>query len=222
MKITALSIENVKGFRGSHELKFSNTINIFVGPNNSGKTTVLQLVLALQNGFSINNVMTRSLYSKSSFASIIFKNPIKHIADIIRGLGYSDGATGAIEYKSHENGSASMTVRFEGNFTPFSQIPSSEPDNLFYPYLSKRKVDAYSEDITLKSTNTISGKLTHLSAKVDRISNPQFQPAYAEYVQACEEILGFIVSSIASHGGKKPAYIVKNMDHTLSKIWGRG
>lgn len=62
----------------------------------------------------------------------------------------------------------------------------------------------------------------NLYPKIDRISNPQFQPAYDEYIQACDEILGFRITCTASPDGKKGAYIVKNLDHITLDAMGEG
>ena len=48
MKVTAIELENVRSFYGKHEAQFSNTINVFIGANNSGKTTILNSIFILQ------------------------------------------------------------------------------------------------------------------------------------------------------------------------------
>ena len=45
MKITKLHIENFRGFRGKHEIEFSDSnIHAVVGVNGAGKTSVLDMV----------------------------------------------------------------------------------------------------------------------------------------------------------------------------------
>ncbi|WP_373464023.1 AAA family ATPase, partial [Flavobacterium lindanitolerans] len=39
MKITAISMTNIRGFKSLSKTEFSNNINVFIGSNNSGKST---------------------------------------------------------------------------------------------------------------------------------------------------------------------------------------
>ena len=50
MFIRELRIENFKGFKGSHTLKFGKNLAFFVGENNSGKSTVFEAVDFLKSG----------------------------------------------------------------------------------------------------------------------------------------------------------------------------
>lgn len=42
MYIEELKIENFRGFKNETKIKFQNGINILIGTNNSGKTTILK------------------------------------------------------------------------------------------------------------------------------------------------------------------------------------
>ena len=72
------------------------------------------------------------------------------------------------------------------------------------------------------NTNIVSGNLQYLYSKIDRISNPQFQPAYELYMKACDDILGFKITSVASPNGKKAAYIIRNLQHIPLEVMGEG
>lgn len=48
MWISSISLTNVKSFEQTNELQFSKGINVLVGPNNSGKTTIVKSLLQLQ------------------------------------------------------------------------------------------------------------------------------------------------------------------------------
>ncbi len=102
-----------------------------------------------------------------------------------------------------------------------SPISSTEPQNFIYPYLSKRKVASYSQDVKTTATSSVTGNFQHLYAKIDNISNPE-KPAYPEYIQACDDILGFRISTTAANNGKEAAYIVDNFDHISLDKMGEG
>ena len=53
MKITGVELENIRGFKKSPMISLSPGINIFVGANNSGKSTLLNSILFLQISTSL-------------------------------------------------------------------------------------------------------------------------------------------------------------------------
>ncbi len=48
MKVTAIKLKNVRGFIKLDKTEFSKSINIFIGSNNSGKSTILNSIYQLQ------------------------------------------------------------------------------------------------------------------------------------------------------------------------------
>lgn len=93
------------------------------------------------------------------------------------------------------NGSQSQ----DGDF----QLPDAEPDYVIVPFLSRRKVGAYSEDVRDQQTRAISPDFSNLAAKLLRLSNRTYF-AHNDYYEACQSILGFVVTSIASDNGQRP------------------
>ncbi len=94
-------------------------------------------------------------------------------------------------------------------------MSNTEPNNFIIPYLAKRKVINFNEAINSGVANLVTGTLTNLYAKVDRVSNPEYQPGYSKYISACDQILGFRITASTSESGKKGVYIVKN-DESIS------
>ena len=68
MYITKVKIENFKRYKGMFELKLNDGLNIIVGDNESGKSTILEAInLALTgmiNGRSIWNEVSQYLFNK--------------------------------------------------------------------------------------------------------------------------------------------------------------
>lgn len=87
------------------------------------------------------------------------------------------------------------------------KAPAKEPNNLFYPYFSKRKTVSFDETINVTHANSVTGNLQHLSAKIDKLSVRQM-PAHEKFLAACRSTLGFEISAVASTNGKKGAYLI--------------
>ncbi len=68
MNITKLKIKNLKKYHGTHEFYFNDDINILVGDNDSGKSTLLEALEMVLNsrlhGQSVNKVVSTDLFNK--------------------------------------------------------------------------------------------------------------------------------------------------------------
>lgn len=214
MKITAIRIESLRSFLNVPKTELSKTINVFVGPNNSGKSTILNCVFFIQRHvFSKIDVTIGhdtgfiELNYEGAFEPIIPKNDYKKIRiDILK------------------NGSVSRTINKDDGSSgiQLKNIPEQEPSNLIYPYLSKRKAVGYSIAINENNANSVVGNFVNLYSKIDRLITPQFQPANSEYVKACNSILGFEVSTLAKGDGKEAVYFVHNLEHIRLTAMGEG
>jgi len=212
MKITAIDIENIRGFQKVHKTDFSDSINIFIGPNNAGKSTILNSIFLLQRHVFGNNDITIGqtkgkieLYYKGEHLQFI-ESSSRFNRLIIR-----------LEIASRLYGDANGS-EYQWGIT----IPEQEPNNLIYPYLSKRKTSGYTDDINEISVNSVYGNLSCLYSKIDRLVTPQFQPGNKEYVEACKNILGFEISTLAKGHGKQAVYFVHNLEHIPLTAMGEG
>lgn len=185
-----------------------------IGRNNSGKSSTLLPILALQKGL------------------------VQLIPSDMR-LGISESQITVAFDKSEERYfNKADTVTFQGGGNPrryvlrtparqgvaieIGQIEDREPNNLIYPFLSKRKVGALGEQINDQIVEQILANFHNLNAKIDRLSNVGFVPGNAEYVRGCEEILGFLVTSANSQQGKKAVYTVENLANVPLLSMGEG
>lgn len=209
MKVTRLQLQNFRCFE-NEDLSLSTGINVVVGRNNNGKTTLLNAVSALQQPKAFGLHDTRLNSSQGIVRIWVDKSDIPGLNPNSNNFFIQTGHN-MIEARFGDRG----TMTWPG-------IPNSEPNNFIIPYQSKRKVGGYSEAITLGEVSKVTGTLSNLYAKIDRIANPEFQPAYDEYVKACDEILGFRVSTVNSGNGKKAAFIVRNEQNIPIDMMGEG
>ncbi len=212
MKIIAIQIENLRGFRQVPKTELSKTINIFIGPNNAGKSTILNSIFHIQRPNLNQNDITLGhatseirLYFEGQHLPMI--PPNSKVDSLIFDL---------------RSGSRNFGIVTGGQTGWGKTTPEQEPNNLIYPYLSKRKTAGYTDNINESNANSVTGNFTNLYSKIDRLVTPQFQPGNKQYVAACEEILGFQVSSLAKGAGKQAVYFVHNLEHIPLTSMGEG
>lgn len=215
VRLNWLRLVNVKSFADSEKIDLAQ-VNVFLGPNNAGKSTVLRGVRFLQDG---NDHRPEDIRLGASLLEV-------H-ADIAGpGLDKLVGMpTSGIELKVYWQGSGHgwglESVGRDGGRLSHGLFPPTEPDNLTYQYLSKRKVSAFDQTVNLGSTTTVSSDLRHIVSKVARLANPA-TPAHAEYMTMCQQVLGFPVTEFASSQGQKAGRVVSNFDAIALEDMGEG
>lgn len=212
MKVKSINLINIKCFE-KLKIELSEKINVFIGANNSGKSTILKSLLEMQYPNSLRFEDVRKGYNGATI-DIRFSGNI--------GLYFSSNPIYYQKSFNQKNKSTEPVFIANGNVVVSKQINAMEPDNFIYPHLSNRKTSLYNEQINLAYSNTVSGKLDNLYPKIDRISNPEFMPAHQLYKDSCNDILGFMLSAIPSANGKKGGYIIKNQIEIPIDAMGEG
>lgn len=212
MKITAIELTNIRGFKLLPETKLSKKINVFIGANNAGKSTILKAIHSVQmdDELSISDV---TIGQKDGVVKLYFEGAFGDRLNFQYGSYY----TFEFRTKARKLFSAGSV-----NYERTDPIPTMEPKNLIYPYLSKRKSISFSDEINEINTNAVTGNFTHLFSKIDRLVTPQFKTGNTQYIKACQDILGFEISTIASRSGKKGVYYVHNQEHIPLQSMGEG
>lgn len=208
LKYENLIIHNIRCFKDIC-IELSPRINIFVGLNNNGKTTMLNCLSSIQYPVKLDKSFNR-INNNDGYVSIkINGNTEKYFTYKCNNLKILTGHQNMSSFTDNSNASKEF-------------IAAHEPHNILVPYLSKRKVMGYNESISINLLNSVTGTLQNLYVKIDNISNPNYQPAYSEYIKACDEILGFQVSATSSENGKKGVYIIQNDDQIPLDAMGEG
>lgn len=213
MKITAITIDNVRGFHHVPFTQFSESINVFIGSNNAGKTTILNSIFQLQR--TVFGLQDITKGQGGGLIQLYFSG--EHPPSLIR----SNNDINRIIFNI-VTGERSFGTKASINYGWGRHSPETEPDNLIYPYLSKRKTVGYTDTINESNANSVTGNFQHLYSKIDRLITPQFQPGNKQYIKACEDILGFQVSSLAKGAGKQAVYFVHNNEHIPLTAMGEG
>lgn len=206
MKITALELINVKSFNNLEKTTFSDSINIFTGLNNSGKSIILKSIFSLQEQSLLPSDIT--IGETNGYVNIYYSDT-------------SNKDDHSYRFSLNEN-QLFVYSSAGTRLTNRNRFPSAEPNNVIYPYFSKRKVIQYSPLVDETSTNSVTGNHTHLFAKIDRINSQQFD-FYPDYKKACLNILGFEIGAKAVGAGKHAVYYIKGIDkHVPVAAMGEG
>lgn len=217
MYISKIHISNLKSFRGAHTIEFSKGVNVLIGKNNTGKSTIIESVLSLQYPTNLQPSIGLSSYKvqidfkefdPNTFGfstNLIDQSPVFFLRELERPSVFI--------YRGHQIHSLSPSS---------TALKAVEPHNFIYPYLSKRKVVNYSEDIKLGNAFSVRNDLSNLFSKVDRLINPYYLPGHRLYIDACNKIIGFPISTLASSGGKKAVWIIYNNEHIPITAMGEG
>jgi AAA15 family ATPase/GTPase len=244
MRISAVKLNNVRCFANA-SIELSKGINLIIGANNSGKSTLLKSVAWLQKGafVSIDDLRTFEnsgsiqirlsdalhfffgndfvpIYTESILdRQLEISQDISIKADILKESVEIDHeiypiASPPIWIKKDRKKSVKTRdfVRQVGRdlIKHSEEISNVIPENFIQPFLSRRKVSSYSEEINSSAINTVTGDFSNLYAKIDYLSNSQ-APKHEQYKKACKDILGFLVTTIYSDGGKKAVYSINNL-----------
>lgn len=214
MHITYLKLQDFRSFESTNPIVLDK-INILVGANNSGKSTILKAIHLLQTGGSDVYADIRKGANNSM---------IEFGLDNIEHHKYFHGHSGHAKAYLQLNSNSSLSLQFsnqDGNNFSLSQVPNIEPDNLLIPFFSKRKTVSYIEDVRKQYSFSVESSMQNLAARLSRVSNPAF-PKYEFYKKACIEILGFIVTSIPSDNGQRPGAYLPNLEPLYIDQMGEG
>ncbi|MDD5095537.1 MAG: AAA family ATPase [Dehalococcoidia bacterium] len=138
MWVSKLELTNIRSFEKA-DIVLSKGINILVGPNNAGKSTLLNAALQLQYTKLYPGDLRKSSASGSLQISLDGKSETH--------FGNQGKDVSLYTVTLQESGSSAVWRLKNGNAIGLAQIPPTEPKNFIYPYLSKRKDVSYSEKI---------------------------------------------------------------------------
>jgi predicted ATPase len=195
MWIDRLEVENIRSFK-KLDLHFSQSVNIFIGENNSGKSTLLKCLYELQAQGVLNQLDLRK-DSESGFIRrfLSSENDVPYIKSDLPLLTYKPSDC-LIERFFPRNSIQYSTYKARNNpehslGTGFQYIQNMSPYNLFYTHLSRRKAFGdYDHRITLELRNSLNTTHLSLPAKIDSICSTSLDTK-KDFLETAQEILGF-------------------------------
>ncbi|MGZ8214448.1 MAG: ATP-dependent nuclease [Methylosarcina sp.] len=226
MIVTSLKIQNFRSFENMDPIALDQ-INVIVGPNNAGKSSILRALHLLQGGNYSENIrenIRADTRIGASIAQIIID--LKNInANDWRSTGNHKELTadtyGQVKIELSSNGISRSFTKPDGKSLGIDAIPNREPYHFIVPFLSKRKVAGYDERVTQDNAEVIRNDFAGLVSKLSRLAAPGF-PKHELYENTCKEILGFIVVPILSQNGQRLGVYLSDSDTISIDQMGEG
>jgi hypothetical protein len=210
MRVLNVQIQNFRSFVDSGLLELDQ-LNVFLGPNNAGKSSVLRALYLLQAGSEPAAGDVR--LGSDSFRVVLGVQDVPH--------GWHDNVR---PREGHVDISYGPRRNFEIVYHPnasVGQFPASEPRHFIYPFLSGRKTAGYDQTVNAATTASVGVDLRHLPAKLAQLANPDFH-AHDRYREACERTLGFVVTAVPSETGMRAGVYVPSGESIPLEAMGEG
>jgi energy-coupling factor transporter ATP-binding protein EcfA2 len=203
VKVKSIRLQNFRSFVDSGEIELEK-INVLIGANNSGKSSILRGLNLIQQGS--DNLLDVRAGSTTALVDIQLTNSasVPHWNIPTEAASFSYRAK-IIASNDRRGGNYELVTEADGQTKASGdlRLPNTDPEHFIVPFFSKRKIVNYNEHVGESAVFAVSSEMTNLAAKLSRLANPQF-PRYLEYTKACESILGFVVTAIPSAGGQRP------------------
>jgi AAA ATPase domain len=211
MWVSSLQLNNIRSFSESGDIALSKNINILLGANNAGKSTIIMaLYLLQQNRLSTEDIRIGETTANGYIRLEELNHP--YFQQFLQG---SSSPLTLQLWANRTNGNTpQLKVDDARGFNPVSPI---QPGNFIYPYLSKRKVQGYTQEVNLQREREVGDNLVNLVAKVDALANVD-HPNHEEYEQACLDTFGFPITAFSSSGGKQAGIIINRFKWWASSL----
>jgi predicted ATPase len=214
MKIESLRLVGLRSFQDTGRLELSQTCNIFVGPNNAGKSSILRGVLHWQGqGFGPADCREgeRQIYLETTFSEF---NPQQHVAQQ-GGLQPRFRAVRIFEGTYSHDDSELQVLQFPDDRPVFH---SRRPHHLVVPFLARRKAPAFDQSVNLNAYVQVTGTYSNLYSLIDEVATAG-HPDHERFKSALDEIVGLRVTTRASDNGKEAGiYLSKQKFVTLERM----
>ncbi len=216
MRVTSMRLINYRSFADSESIELDQ-INVLVGRNNAGKSTIIRALYLLQSG----SADPSDVRLNSELAEI--KIELAEISEpsLVQYVPANSPSEGTVALRLRRDGRYATEAQYGSNTVAFNQFPGREPENFIYPYLSKRKVTEFTQSVNLTTTMAVGPNMAHIVSKVSRLSNAA-HPLYEEYRAACRQVLGFDITAFASPGGHQAGMIVDRFNNIPLEAMGEG
>lgn len=223
MYVSNLHLENIRSF-SNLEINLSKSINLLIGHNNTGKSTIIKSLYKLQNIATLGLSDVRKTFdfgsifidikeiSKAELETFEFalvdnmgKVPQTTEVRVMFGINNTliDTKKGEeaifydlnIDLENAKNDSNVPFLRYKG-------LPSFETHNNFiYPFLAKRKAGYYNNQLGEKDTFSVVDDLRNITSKIQKLSNPS-HPKNKKFTKYINDILGFDIGVIPHGDGQ--------------------
>jgi predicted ATPase len=249
MRIKTVELINLRSY-DQVKIELSSRINLLVGANNSGKSTIIHSLLNLQyHQFFKGDIRALETGAKiyteivdiSKKDNLTFYNSQSHNEyeesdkfTIAWGIADNNQSEENLYYNSYLNVKRVKfhRVQLQSNkgleelklkrFPRFSDF--EDKNNFIYPFLAKRKTDYYTSNSNKEDTFRVTDTLRNLAAKIQKIGNSS-HPQNQRFLDLCVDILGFkigVIPTEQSNSGIEPGVYVTDTSLISIRTMGEG
>ena len=226
MWISELQAINIKSFANSGILKLSKGINVIVGKNNAGKSTLLQSVLCMQSTNQQHPFNQTKEARRVGTAESTVRLRLQDIeAAYFNTKGISDGEQGDLTI-SYTSDSQPGAFTFSPEGTDSAAIPKvkpithQEPNNFILPYTIKRFAPAFNALMNNNPTQPkyVLESLAQLAEKIQPFTQST-HPLHEQFDKLCQSFIGSPMGIIEGANGHLPGiYTSQNGSIPLSQM----
>ncbi|MCX6152566.1 MAG: AAA family ATPase [Candidatus Kapabacteria bacterium] len=195
MIVHSLQLDNLRSFKSTELTGFSKNINVLIGKNNSGKSTILKSINLLQQLKSLDNDDIR-INENNAFVKLgIFPNDNDQFLRTLKTFNYRPNMD-YLEFelnKNISNGIPKIYNKEQSN--EFSililedyKIISEEPFNNIIFFSSKRFTTPLRINIGSNISKSIEDNFNNFVSKIDSLNYGTKQ--HDEYIEVCHKIFG--------------------------------
>lgn len=220
MRLTAIQLTNYRSFEESNQIELGQ-ITLFIGRNNTGKSTVVRAPLLLQQGMAVD--WQAQIRKGENRAVLKFSfNEVNWTRDMPGQQGAPGSTDMVVQAVINGHNLEFATILGSGGTLSFAQFSHLEPNTYIYPILSTRKHTRITNEVAEERTNTVGMTVENLNNKVQRLSIRQHR-LNGLFEQMCEELIGYTVASIpAPGGGQRAGIYITDTQHLPVDVMGEG
>jgi predicted ATPase len=203
MRFSRLQLTNIRSF-SSADMALSPKVTLVVGENNSGKSTLLQAILLVQQPqMSSESIRygTREGKVRVEMANVEAAEFHPSLRDPILTTT-NKGSSVAMEatIQKEPPTMAFLLLLPNASTSPWGHFPNEQPNNVLVPYFSNRRTGTMAENVGASYAYGVNTGHQFLYAKIDAcVSSRELREPFTA---ACREVLGFEVTTWNSPNGK--------------------
>jgi predicted ATPase len=203
MRFSRLQLTNIRSFQ-SADMVLSPKVTLVVGENNSGKSTLLQAILLVQQPqMNSESVRYGAREGKVRVEMANFEAQDFHpsLHNPVLSTTNKDSTVAMEAIIQREPPAIGFLLLLPNASTnPWSHFPNAQPSNVLVPYFSNRRSSSIGENVGETYAYGVNTGHQFLYAKVDAcVSSRELREPFAA---ACLEVLGFEVTTWNSPNGK--------------------
>lgn len=191
---------------------FPASINIFIGKNNSGKSTLLKAIYSIQNR-QVIDAYDVTIGCEGSESKIYFN---------VDELAYENRQIQRIVVDPREKQSIFLSINDKKRlFKDFESTLDFEPNSIIYPCFTSRISNNLETSVGEEAAKEITDDNKFLTAKVDSLISKHYKSS-SKFREYCNYLFGFDIATKSKGEGKQVVRYIDDDTHISISSMGDG